>query len=163
MLSWHSLHSSSCGMKQKSKCLSGIQHFMKQWYPIKIFSFFFFFTEEIRYVHDVFTLRNKLWLCAVRWERYQVRCRSTKASKAGRLINRLSWRFPLYFLKQQDLQTVLETSYSVQGRPPHPPLQFFLCQLWGRKLTFSLNTSALHGIQSEGPGSAVLPPVRCSG
>lgn len=34
---------------------------MKQWYPINSF----FFGEEIRYVHDGFILRNKIWLCAM--------------------------------------------------------------------------------------------------
>lgn len=123
------------------------------------FLFFFFFIEEIRYVHDVFTLGNALWLCAVRWERYQVRCRSTKASKAGGLIDPFG-----FFLKQRDLPTVVETSYSTAGKAASPSSPI-LPALAARKETniFSECYSALRGIQREGPGSAVLPPFGCSG
>lgn len=56
----------------------------------------------------------------------------------------------LFFLKQRGLQTLLETSYSMQGRPPHPLLQFFSRRRWGRKLTFSGNPSALHPASGAG-------------
>lgn len=136
---------------------------MKLWYPINSI----FFREEIRYVHDDFILRNKMWFCAM------VEGRDNECMAGPETIQNRShdWSsglaIPFVFLRQQDPphqfgnQSQLfhaRLKLAVWLKVASHPARLFLHQLQGRKQT--LPRWYFHiSIQTEGPGIAVLQKI----
>jgi len=143
---------------------------MKQWYPIKSF---FFFREEIHYVHDGFFFfffkEKEIWLCAMVDGMRYIECMAAPETIQSRPPDWSSGlAIPFVFLRQQDPPPPPVTN--LESNPSYSKARFKLA-VWLKVASPSSstlsdssrisceegNTSTLHSIQTEGAGDCRPP------
>lgn len=155
----------TCGMipvEERNKnlnVLSGKQHFTEQWYPINSF----FFTEQIRYVHDGFTRSG-----SVPWDGRGIEC-TAETIRSGPPDWSSGLEIPFVFSMiptpiWKPIPAIpcsrLKLAVWLKAASPLPQLWPTLHVSAERKETLPPNTSTHYSIQTDGPGIAVLPNIQ---